>query len=435
MELHKIISLIPGIVCQFRLRRDGSICIPYASEATRRIYRLDPEEIREDASRAFAHIHPDDLESHLSSLRASARDLTPWQNEYRLKFEDGTVRWLYCNALPQREADGSTLWHGFIADITGRKQAEQALAESEGRFHVIFDTVNDAIFIHDAETGRIVDVNRRMCEMYGVTREEALACGPDDLSAGVPPYSAAEAVEKIRLAHAEGPQTFDWLARARDGRLFWVEVGLRFAHIGSHRRILAVVRDITERKAAEEKIHHLAFYDALTGLPNRRLLDDRLRQAMVASKRSGRYGALIFIDLDNFKPLNDAHGHEAGDLLLMEAARRISGCVREADTVARFGGDEFVVMLGELDADKAESAREAGIVAEKICSLLAEPYVLEFQKEGWQETTAEHRCTSSIGVALFINHEASPEDALKRADMAMYHAKEEGRNRVHFYGS
>ncbi|MDO8293772.1 MAG: PAS domain-containing protein, partial [Gallionella sp.] len=121
MDLHKIINLVPGIVYQFRLRPDGSTCVPYASEAIREIYRLDPKEIREDASQAFIHVHPDDLESHLASIKESARDLSPWQHEYRLKFDDGTVRWLFGNALPQREADGATLWHGFITDITERK--------------------------------------------------------------------------------------------------------------------------------------------------------------------------------------------------------------------------------------------------------------------------------------------------------------------------
>ncbi|MHB0926208.1 MAG: sensor domain-containing protein [Gallionellaceae bacterium] len=556
MDIHKIISLVPGIVYQFCLRSDGSTCVPYASEAIREIYRLDPEEIREDASQAFIHVHPDDLESHLASIKESARDLTPWQHEYRLKFDDGTVRWLFGNALPQREADGSTLWHGFITDITERKQAELALAESEGRFREIFDTVSDAIFIHDAETGRILDVNRRMCEMYGLTREQALACGPDDLSAGVPPYSTAEAIEKIRLAHSEGQQTFDWLARTHDGRFFWVEVSLRFASIGGEQRILAVVRDIserkhvdaelriaaiafesqdgivvtnadniilrvnraftgitgytaeeavghtpsifksgrhdaafyaamwenilhdgswhgeiwnrrkngevypeqltitavkgkngetthyvatlrdiTERKAAEDEIHNLAFYDALTKLPNRRLLNDRIGQTMAASKRSGLYGALIFLDLDNFKPLNDTYGHVVGDLLLIEVAHRLTSCVREADTVARFGGDEFVVMLSELDADNAESTAQACAVAEKIRSALAEPYVLKFQQEGNAETIVVHHCTSSVGVVLFINHEASAEDILKWADMAMYRAKEGGGNLICFFDS
>jgi diguanylate cyclase (GGDEF)-like protein/PAS domain S-box-containing protein len=349
--------------------------------------------------------------------------------------DGGKMHWVETFKTPVIDQSGNLLGTtGFARDVTERKQAEQALAESESRFREIFNTVSDAIFIHDAATGRIIDVNRRMCEMYGLTREEALACGPDDLSAGTPPYSSAEATEKIHLSHTDGPQTFEWLARARDGHLFWVEVSLRLASICGNQRILATVRDITERKQAEGLIRNLAFYDALTQLPNRRLLNDRLGQSIAASKRSGHYGVLMFLDLDNFKPLNDTHGHGVGDLLLIEVANRLAGCVREVDTVARFGGDEFVVMLGELDADKAESTAQAGIIAEKIRSALAEPYLLKTQQDGKAETTVEHYCAASIGVVVF-NSEARAEDIIKWADTAMYQAKERGRNQVHFFDS
>jgi diguanylate cyclase (GGDEF)-like protein len=141
----------------------------------------------------------------------------------------------------------------------------------------------------------------------------------------------------------------------------------------------------------------------------------------------------MFLDMDNFKPLNDNHGHATGDLLLVEVAHRISSCVREVDTVSRFGGDEFVVLLSELDIDKAKSVAEAGIVAEKIRVALAEPYLLTIRKNGKEEILLEYHCTSSIGVVLFMNHVISEEEILKRADMAMYQAKNDGRNRIHFF--
>jgi diguanylate cyclase (GGDEF)-like protein/hemerythrin-like metal-binding protein len=194
---------------------------------------------------------------------------------------------------------------------------------------------------------------------------------------------------------------------------------------------VAIIQDITERKLAEDRIHNLAFYDSLTQIPNRRLLNDRLDQAIVASKRNSRYGALMFLDLDNFKPLNDMHGHKVGDLLLIEAARRIGSCVRETDTVARFGGDEFVVMLRELKEDQSESTAGASSVAEKIRALVSEPYRFVVKQDDNTEITVEHHCTLSIGVVVF-SHPASREDILKRADMAMYEAKKAGRNRVVF---
>ena len=196
---------------------------------------------------------------------------------------------------------------------------------------------------------------------------------------------------------------------------------------------IAVVEDITERKLLEEKVRQLAFYDVLTELPNRRLLLDRLTQAMAASKRTGRYGALLFLDLDNFKPLNDTHGHEAGDLLLIEVARRLTSSVREIDTVSRFGGDEFAVLLSDVVADKAESTKEVGTIAEKIRVKLAEPYLLEIRRDVNTVTTVEHRCSASIGVVVFIDHECSHEDILRRADNAMYQAKVAGRNAVAFH--
>lgn len=191
--------------------------------------------------------------------------------------------------------------------------------------------------------------------------------------------------------------------------------------------------DITERKQMEDQVHQMAFYDTLTRLPNRRLLDDRLSQSMAASKRSACFGALMFLDLDNFKPLNDLHGHAVGDLLLMEAAERLKACVREMDTVARFGGDEFVVLISDLDADKSESAAEARLIAEKIRVALSAPYLLTIRQKGKAETSVEHHCSASIGVALFIDHEASQDDILKWADSAMYEAKEAGRNLVRIY--
>jgi diguanylate cyclase (GGDEF)-like protein len=220
-----------------------------------------------------------------------------------------------------------------------------------------------------------------------------------------------------------------------NGDKFYTEVSTSpvFDRNGKVVSVVHVSRDITDRKKIEEQIRELAFYDTLTHLANRRLLNDRLGQAMAASKRSGRYGAVMFLDLDNFKPLNDTHGHNIGDLLLVEVARRITRCVREMDAVARFGGDEFVVMLNELDMDQELSIKQAGLVAEKIRVTLAAPYLLTSRDGDDTEISVEHHCSASIGVVLFINHEASPEDVLKWADMAMYQAKESGRNRVGFF--
>ena len=183
---------------------------------------------------------------------------------------------------------------------------------------------------------------------------------------------------------------------------------------------------------ATEQLRNLAFFDALTLLPNRRLLNDRLNHTLASSDRSGHYGALIFLDLDNFKPLNDLQGHAVGDMLLIEVAHRISACLREIDTVARFGGDEFVVMLSELSSNQNESIMQAYVIAEKIRTALENPYLLTFHKDG-EVSTFEHRCTSSIGAVVFKGHEQDMDTILRYADDAMYQAKKEGRNRICFY--
>ena len=237
-----------------------------------------------------------------------------------------------------------------------------------------------------------------------------LGGSPDQLHARITHLGSGDFSSAIPVAKGMENSVLGWLSETRN----------------------ELVRIEADRKAAEDKIHSLAFYDPLTNLPNRRLLNDRLTQMMAAGKRSGRYAALMFLDLDNFKSLNDTQGHNVGDLLLIEVARRISRCVREMDTIARFGGDEFVVMLGELDMDQAKAITQAGFVAEKIRITLAEPYILTLEQDG-NTRTIEHHCTVSIGVVMFNNHEISGEDILKRADVAMYQAKEGGRNQSRFF--
>lgn len=200
-------------------------------------------------------------------------------------------------------------------------------------------------------------------------------------------------------------------------------------------KVVGYIADITERKKMEEEIRNMAYFDPLTALPNRRMLIDRLQHAMAGGARSGHYGALIYLDLDNFKPLNDTHGHAAGDLLLVEVAQRLLGCVRQTDTVARTGGDEFVVVLNDLSADADTAAAECQRISAKILAALSAPYVLSLAHGASPAQVVEHRCSASVGATLFKGEALYWQDLMKKADAAMYQAKAAGRNRVQFDAS
>ena len=229
--------------------------------------------------------------------------------------------------------------------------------------------------------------------------------------------------------------TFEVQHRCKDGRLLWAEVLSRPEHdadgklVGFH----GITRETTKRRQMEDQVRQLAFYDPLTKLPNRRLLSDRLHQAMAAGKRSGLWGAVLFLDLDNFKTLNDTHGHSAGDLLLVEVASRLCTHVRSMDTVARLGGDEFVVMFREFEGDLATSQLRTAAIAEKIRLCLSEPYLLELKAASGCCSSIEHHCTASIGAVLFCGETATQEEIFMQADAAMYQAKAAGRNQVRFH--
>jgi diguanylate cyclase (GGDEF)-like protein/PAS domain S-box-containing protein/hemerythrin-like metal-binding protein len=311
------------------------------------------------------------------------------------------------------------------------KETYELLRISEERHRLLADNASDVIWMMNLD-GRFTYISPSVEKLRGYTCAEVMQQSMQQALTSASLPVAMEAFGKSLAAMAEGKPFIEFRGEleqpCKDGSTVWTEVttsGMRNA-AGEFIGILGVTRDISERKEIEAKVHRLAFHDYLTGLPNRRLLNDRLSQSMAANKRSGQFAALMFLDLDNFKPLNDTHGHEIGDLLLIEAAHRLQSCVRSMDTVARIGGDEFVVMLSRLSADKDKSIVQAISVAEKIRSALSVPYQL--MREG-HVIAVEHHCKASIGVAI-LDNESSQEDALKIADSAMYQAKEEGGNSI-----
>ena len=338
-------------------------------------------------------------------------------------------RWFTMSVTPL--GDSVVIAH---TNITANKLVEDALREQEAFFHLIAESIDDFIVVLDLD-GRRLYASPSYRQFFGATRDMR----------GTDSFATLHPDDRERVKQVFSETVHSGIGRQIDYRLQLIDGSIREMEStgsvirdseGRVARVVVVSRDVTARKQMEGQVRQLAFYDPLTNLPNRRLLNDRLYQALAASTRSGRYGALIFLDLDNFKALNDTQGHAVGDLLLIEAAQRLRDCIREMDTVARFGGDEFVVMISELDVDKAESRSQAGQIAEKIRIALAQPYRLTVRHEGSEgiaDTTIEYPCTASIGVALFIHHEASQDDILRWADTAMYQAKEDGCNLIRFY--
>ena len=320
-------------------------------------------------------------------------------------------------------------------EIVEHQKDKRVIARSEAKYRQLYDATSDAVLT--LNRARFTGCNGAALKLYGcATEEELCTYGPAALSPPTQPGGGSSlllAQQYIDNALQQGRQDFEWVHRRADnGELFTAEIHLNSITLDGETSVQATARDISERKRMEESIRQLAFVDALTQLPNRRLLVDRMALAMSLSKRSRNYCALLFLDLDNFKPLNDTYGHDMGDLLLIEAASRLRGSVRAMDTVARFGGDEFVVLIGELSADRGESRAAAETVAAKILAVLSLPYILKAPTADGPARIVEHRCTASIGGTLFLGEDTNREEIVHQADAAMYAAKHAGRNTVRF---
>ena len=310
----------------------------------------------------------------------------------------------------------------------------QALHDSQALYRLLTEDAQDVLWRTDAHLV-ITYISPADERLRGFRADEVVGRHVFDMFNGEGVAVVKAMIARRAQDEASGTPVgflnFEVQHRCKDGRLIWGEVmskpdrNAQGDIIGYH----GITREITGRKHLEEQVRQFAFHDPLTHLANRRLMLEHLDQAMSASKRSHRHGALLFLDLDNFKPLNDAHGHGVGDLLLIEVGERLKTCVREADTVARFGGDEFVVLLCELATQHDEATAQAAAVAEKVRTRLAEPYVLQAAPSA---PAIGHQCTASIGVAVFHGRDESQNSVIDRADAAMYQAKEEGRNRIRF---
>ena len=331
--------------------------------------------------------------------------------------------WLYIVTL-------SVVGMMLASYIRAETLSKQAIGKQEAFFHLISDNIDDFITVLDLQGGQIYS-----CPAYNKLFGQDSS--PDKLDCFAEIY--ADDRERVRAVFNEVVKTgigqrIEFRFVLPDGSLREMEsrCGVIRDAEGEILEVVVVSHDISKRKQVEMEIRNLAFYDTLTQLPNRRLLEDRLSQAMLASKRNGSFGAVLFLDLNNFKPLNDTYGHGMGDALLVELAQRLSHCVRKVDTVARYGGDEFVAVLSELGEKRVNAAQEALGIAEKMQAALAVIYTLQYTNDEGEKVAVAHHCGASIGCILFTGREASQELLLKWADMAMYHAKKNGGQKICF---
>lgn len=348
-------------------------------------------------------------------------------------------QWVLVSAYPDFAPDGAL---GQIVvnfhDITALQQSQQTLRASERTYRTLFETVDQGVVYQDRD-GHITSANPAaqrilalsMDQLQGRTSQDpAWKAIHEDGSEF--PGASHPAMVALRSGQPVHGTVMGIMAPGRG--LVWISISATpLFEDGAVSGVYTIFEDITEKRGLEEQIRRLAFLDPLTRLPNRHLLNDRIAQALAACQRDQHLGALMLLDLDNFKPLNDAHGHMAGDLLLMDVATRLRRAVRAVDTVARFGGDEFVVVLAELSPDPAQAVHRARQVAEKIRHALSQPYLLE-STWGSAAPRIEHHCSASIGVALFDPVQDDVPSVLRRADQAMYEAKGRGRNQVSISG-
>ncbi|WP_413043923.1 EAL domain-containing protein [Pseudomonas sp. YJ42] len=306
-------------------------------------------------------------------------------------------------------------------DITKRQQAEAALKVSEAKFAMAFHSSPDAIIISERSTGRFIEVNEGFHRLSGYRPEEAI--GRTSTELGVWPGTQRQALLE-RLNRDGRVANWEMIGQDRYGNPKHIEVSIEPIELNDTACLLLSARDISQLKAAHAQIHHLAYHDPLTNLPNRAMLMDRLTQQTSLHKRHNLRGALLFLDLDHFKHINDSLGHPVGDAVLKMITARLEASTRQEDTVARLGGDEFVVLLTGLSGRRSEVTRHVRQVAEKLRTLLAEPMIFEGNRL---------QVTPSIGIALMPDHGETPADLLKRADIALYRAKDAGRNAIQLF--
>jgi diguanylate cyclase (GGDEF)-like protein/PAS domain S-box-containing protein len=409
-----LVQRIPVGVYKFRMLAQGGGIFDYVSHRWCELLDVEEAEVMRDPQAAFSRILPDEQEEFFW-LRDAARDqMHPFEWEGRIQRRDGEIRWLHIASQPTRLENGDILWDGIQYDITDRRRAEESLRINAS----VFDNSQEAIVVTDADN-LIIDVNTAFPTITGYTRAEVLGKNPNAMSSGRQDKAFYQAM--WQALQEKGTWRGEIWNRRKSGEVFaeMLSISVIADHLGQVQRYVGIFSDITYFKDHEAELSHVANYDALTGVPNRRLLADRLRQAIAVTQRSDTLLAVCYIDLDGFKDVNDRYGHEMGDRLLIDITRRLQEVLRAGDTLSRLGGDEFVMLFNEM---RDES--ECYLVLERVLNVISQPVVLK---------GAQVIVSASIGVTLYPEDDADSDTLLRHADQAMYIAKQSGKNRFHLY--
>ncbi|MBC7500085.1 MAG: EAL domain-containing protein [Herminiimonas sp.] len=369
----------------------------------------------------LAHVHELDRERVNEAFQRAQKGLGNYDVEFRAVWPDGSIHWLLSKGRFYFDDTGKPYRvAGIQVDVTTHKNAAAAAVDSENRYHLLFQNSMDGV-LQTTTAGEVIAANATACAMFGLSEEEIRRRGHAGLVDKSDPRLPALLAERSQTGSVKGEL---FMVRG-DGSRFEVDISSRIYEDQAGQIYASmIIRDITQRREAEAEIQKLAFFDPLTGLPNRRLLMDRLGETLSCTRGAANLAALLFIDLDHFKYINDARGHSVGDAVLQRIGARLSALLREEDTLSRIGGDEFVVLLKNLRPDLNDATRVVEAAAEKIRHALLLPVRIDDQ---------EYIVSGSIGATLLPRFGATADDLLREADTAMYRAKAAGRNRIAFF--
>lgn len=412
----ELIATLPGAVYRLEYKGDEFRFL-YISDGIEQLCGVTAQQAMVDIESIFSLIHTNDFDRVITESLTTAQHGVVWQGEFRMCLKDGRTIWVAAYDRPQVYEDGSIIWTGYIIDNTEHKDLHKALEDSEAKFRAFVETANDIIYSVSPD-GHFTYVSPNWTDKLGHEVSEVVG---QHFAHFVHPDDIERCTQFLVQLYEEGTKKSGLEYRVKHKHNFWCWHTTNAAPIldedGKVTSTVGIARDITERKSIEQQIEHQAHYDTLTDLPNRSLFSDRLEQAIRLAHRQHEQLAVLFVDLDKFKPVNDNYGHAIGDILLQQVAQRMKDCLRDSDTVGRIGGDEFLVLLPHV-----ESVDSATHIAEKLLQAISSPFRIN-------RIDIEISC--SIGIALYPTHGNTILELIQIADQAMYKAKNQQGNLVY----